>query len=344
MAMKKFSFKNKGSVIRTVKEPVIKKRKWTFDRITYWLIIIFLLFTVIRFSYNAINIIQGNGQIVFEKFVVNFTDDIRLNQILTKEGQKITKGDTLFSYYIENQKSKHELTLQKAEKEAKVAKDLIAIEKEIALKRATLKGVQIQLKGLKKLYETQVKMVLLEVDSHNELQSLKQQQEVLKSKQVILSEEIYSLNQLKSEYAQLSRDLLIHYSPQEQIYHYVAKTNGISNSMNFSDNEVCYRQQDVLTIHDPKKVQIRAYFGQHYAQYVQEGTMVDIEFPDGTKSKGKIVHSYLSTYALPSEFQKKYEPTERTILLDIEPINQKEAVIWRKFYLMDAKLTIKRFF
>ena len=63
-----------------------------------------------------------------------------------------------------------------------------------------------------------------------------------------------------------------------------------------------------------------------------------------TYSKGKIVHSYISTYALPSEFQKKYEPTERTILVDIEPINVNEAELWRKFYLMDVKLVIKRFF
>ncbi len=344
MAMKKFSFKNKGSVIRTVQEPVIKKRKWTFDRITYWIVILAIAFTALRFTYNALNIIQGNGQIVFQKFDINFTDDIRLDEVLTKEGQKVTLGDTLFSYYIENQKSKHELALQKAETQNKMEKDLVSIEKEIALKRASLKGLQIQLKGLNTLYHNQIKMVLLEVDSHSELQNIKQQHDVLKSKKIILSEEIKALEQLKAEYEQLSHDLLMQYTPQEQIYYYIAKVNGLSSSMNFSSSEVCYRQQNVLTIHDPEKVQIRAYFSQNYARHTKEDTMVEIQFSDGTHSKGKIVHSYLSTYALPSEFQKKYEPTERTILLDIEPIDQKEAVIWRKFYLMDAELIIKRFF
>ncbi|APD07887.1 hypothetical protein UJ101_02387 [Flavobacteriaceae bacterium UJ101] len=342
--MKSFSFKNKGSIIRTIEEPKVKKKVWTFDRITYWLVILIISFFISRFVYNTVNIIKGNGQIVFEKLAINFTDDIRLEELYIQEGEKINIGDTLFSYLIENNQSNHELNIQKAQIKSKLAKDLISIEKEIMMKKALLKGIQTQLKLTQNSYNKLIKMVLLEINSYEELQNIKSKQTLLKSKKTILQEEIIALKKLKNEYSKTSDDLITYYFPQKKFNYYIAKQIGISGTTNFSNGEVCYRQQEVLTIHNPKKVQIRAYFSQNYAQYVTEGTIVQIKFPNGTYSNGKIVHSYISTYALPSEFQKKYEPTERSILVDIEPINQNEATTWGKFYLMDVKLVIKRFF
>ncbi len=224
-----------------------------------------------------------------------------------------------------------------------MAKELLNLDREIAVKNAELKGFQKQLRSINKVYDNRMKMVILEVDSHSELQPLLHQQEIIKSKIAILREEISVLQELKQSCQLTGNELIAHHFPQKQLNHYTAKIAGLSGTMNFSNSEVCYRQQEVLTIHDPKKVQIRAYFGQNYAQYIKEGTVVEIQFPDGTYSSGKIVHSYISTYALPSEFQKKYEPTERTILVDIEPVDAIEAEIWKKFYLMDAQLIIKKF-
>ena len=113
--MKSFNFKNKGSIIRTIEEPSIKKKKWSFDRITYWLVILVIGFIAIKFTYNWINIIKGNGQIVFEKLAINFTDDIRLNEINIHEGETINVGDTLFSYLIENNQTDHDLQIQQAQ-------------------------------------------------------------------------------------------------------------------------------------------------------------------------------------------------------------------------------------
>ncbi len=341
--MKTFSFKNRGAVIKTIKEPKIKKRKWTFDRITYWLVILVIAFFAIRFAYNSINVIKGNGQIVFEKLSINFIEDIRIEEIQIREGQNITIGDTLFSYHIENNQSHNDLIIQQAQIKSKLSKELLNLDREISIKNAELKGFQKQLRSINKVYNNRMKMVILEVDSHSELQPLMHQKEIIKSKITILREEVSVLKELKKSYQLTGDELIAHHFPQKQLNHYTAKIAGLSGTMNFSNSEVCYRQQEVLTIHDPKKVQIRAYFGQNHAQHIKEGTIVEIQFPDGTYSSGKIVHSYISTYALPSEFQKKYEPTERTILVDIEPIDKIEAEIWKKFYLMDAQLIIKKF-
>ena len=105
---------------------------------------------------------------------------------------------------------------------------------------------------------------------------------------------------------------------------------------------MCYKQQEVLTIHNPEKTQIKAYFNQNAAKYITEGTIVQVNFPDGKKTKGRINHSYIATYALPSEFQKKYEPTERNLLVDIVPIDKNTEELWKNFYLMDVELVINK--
>jgi len=55
--------------------------------------------------------------------------------------------------------------------------------------------------------------------------------------------------------------------------------------------------------------------------------MVTIEFPDKTESLGIISKFFVSTYAVPSEFQKKYEPTERNIVAEIVPFNKQDDLV-----------------
>ena len=66
---------------------------------------------------------------------------------------------------------------------------------------------------------------------------------------------------------------------------------------------------------------------------------MNIEFPDGTESKGLIKRFYYATYQLPDEFQKRYEPTTRTIAADIYPVNDNEYEHWRAFYKMSVSVT-----
>ena len=68
-----------------------------------------------------------------------------------------------------------------------------------------------------------------------------------------------------------------------------------------------------------------------------------MSFPDGSVGKGYIKKYHISTKELPPEFQKKYEPTERTILTEIDPIDKTTAALWKKFYKMDVRVSLPRF-
>jgi len=42
---------------------------------------------------------------------------------------------------------------------------------------------------------------------------------------------------------------------------------------------------------------------------------------------------------MPEEFQKKYEPTTRTVAADLYPLNNEEAKKWKAYYKMSVKIT-----
>ena len=66
-----------------------------------------------------------------------------------------------------------------------------------------------------------------------------------------------------------------------------------------------------------QKPYIKAFFEQKDLLSLEKGRPVEIEFPDGIKVSGKISRLYSATLAQPPEFQKKYEPTHRNVVVDV---------------------------
>ncbi|MEM8909410.1 MAG: hypothetical protein AAGD05_16305, partial [Bacteroidota bacterium] len=126
-------------------------------------------------------------------------------------------------------------------------------------------------------------------------------------------------------------------------YYYVTPTQGEIGQINNSTNEVCYKSKDVMVIHQLENLKIKAYFNQKLYQEIRLGEEVTIEFPDGTSSRGVIDNFYVSTYELPPEFQKKYEPVERSIVVDVIPLDLQEAELWIGYYKMAVTVVKKKY-
>lgn len=342
--MKPFQFRNKTSQIRIVQEPKLKKKKWSFDRLTYFGVIIAIALVALNFTYKSINVINGNGQIVFNKLTVNFTDDIRLKEIMIQEGDTIEKGDTLFVYEIEdNIDNNINLSLQRAETQSQFNGKALEIQRDILAKEAELKGLKLLLKQQRMIYDEKVKMVLLEIESSSVLDNLKLEQQKLLSRIEILEIEIAQLKKIKGGFRSIGNQLAAAYEPQNEIEYFRAPVSGKSGQVKFANDEVCYREQEVLAIHDQEQVEIQAFFKPKFKEHLKEGQVIKVKFPDGTTSKGKIKQSLVATYAVPSEFQKKYESTERNIVVSIVPFDESAESLWKTYYLMEVELTIFRF-
>ena len=129
---------------------------------------------------------------------------------------------------------------------------------------------------------------------------------------------------------------------RNSIYYYASPVSGEIGQINNSPNEVCYKAKDVMVIHQLENLKIKAYFHQSLYQEIRLGEEVEIEFPDGTIGRGVINNFYVSTYELPAEFQKRYEPVERRIVVDVLPLNLQEAARWIGYYKMAVTIVKKK--
>ena len=61
------------------------------------------------------------------------------------------------------------------------------------------------------------------------------------------------------------------------------------------------KSEEIVSMHQAHPAFIKAYFEQEDLRYFKVGDEFDIEFPDGTKSKGFLKRFYIATYTLPEE-------------------------------------------
>jgi hypothetical protein len=121
---------------------------------------------------------------------------------------------------------------------------------------------------------------------------------------------------------------------------YISPIKGVVGQILKNSEESCYKTENVMTIHNVEKVFIKAYFNLKDLAHIKKGSIVLVEFPDKTISEGIINKLYISTYKAPTEFQKKYEPTERNILTEIIPLDEEQVSEWGKFYKLNLKVKI----
>jgi hypothetical protein len=124
---------------------------------------------------------------------------------------------------------------------------------------------------------------------------------------------------------------------------FIAPVGGIVNRLFKSEYETALRTDDILSIQRRDKIFIKAFFEQKDIDDFREEDIVKVKFPDGTISKGVIKRLYLGTYDMPEEFQKKYEPAQRTVAADVYPLDSAQSNQWKFFHKMNAEITKFKF-
>lgn len=345
--MEQFSFKQGNATIRHLKEPEKPKRKkMNTDRILFILLLVTIGIYGSFKLYKGVAVIELDGMVTMDKLEVHFTDDIRLNSLLVEEGAEIQKGDTLFQYtnqYYENDAASYVNIISNRER---VDREILDLRRQLDEKRTEQKILQNRLKELRFELERIRSMVALAAltktkfdDQQYKIDRAEDDLDLVKQEIRYLIRHIDQLNRLKANYsvAASSGGSGI----QKQLY--IAPEDGVIGRINVRENEVCYKADQVMTIHQPQHLRIQAYFVQEELDKAEIGRIVNLEFPDGTKQKGIIDKFYVSTYELPPEFQKKYEPTQRSLLVDIIPLDVNDLEEWKQFYKMSVKVSIGRF-
>lgn len=347
--MEQFQFKPGNATIRHLKEIPKKKKKMNTDRVLFILLLVIIACYGLYKLYKNVALIQVDGMVTMDKMQVHFTNDIRILSLEVEEGAEIQAGDTLFKFknqYFEDDAANYVTYSSNIER---INRELLDLNRELSKKRTERSILQNRLKTSRFELEKIRELVVLAAYTRGKFESKQQLVHGIEDDLALVKEEIRYLGRHITQLDKLKREYRIrstggHGGMAQTSRYYVAPSDGIIGRINVTENEVCYKSNDVMTIHQSENIRIQAYFNQEVLDRIQIGEEVQVEFPDGTKQKGLINRFYISTYELPPEFQKKYEPTQRSILVDIIPMDEADLDGWKRFYKMSVKVSLGRFF
>lgn len=346
--MRNFSLIKKSSVIKTLKEPKKKKATFNWQRFFFALLLGSFLFYVGKRVYKGVALIIGNGQIELTKQAIQFTDDIRVLSLQVSEGDSVVVGDTLFLYRHDASDEETTAMINVDDPIDWLVRDKLNTKKQIALKKIEHSRTQEQLDFKTQEIKHQKDMIILGVDNRERHLSAMEESVIdLKSAQGRIKKEILylrkHLNELRKQERNIRSTEIRKIKHINAILAYTAPISGVIGQININKNEVCYEKQDVMTIHQISEISIKAFFNTDEVSNLSRGDRVVIHFPDGSQSTGQIKNFYISTYTVPVEFQKKYEPVERNVVVEIIPIVDEEINQWLKFYKMNVEVVKHRF-
>lgn len=356
--MKSIDFKRKGSAIRVMSEES-KKIGYNWDRVIYIVFLTLLFLFIGYWAINKIFYIKADGQVLFENVSIRLTDDCRILAYQKEEGDTVCVGDSLFTYTLDkdnlwgNFSLNGGITATSYDNEWDwIEKEKYALSKKMALNNIDITESQALIKSYQNEIQRLQNEVVLDVLPKNRLEYV--QNEILRLNTAV--EKLHSENnQLGGLIRQLNGMMRkpgvkstksgsisgggVGEDDENRPRVFYSPIDGSITRIYTRQYEVALKSEQIMAIHKNTPMYIKGFFEQSDLNYFKEGDMLNIEFPDGTESKGVIKRFYNATYPLPDEFQKRYEPTTRSIAADIYPVNEGEYEHWRAFYKMGVTIT-----
>lgn len=358
--MKNINFQRGASMIRTWEQDQKSKVPFNWDRFIYIIILIVALFFFLKFLFFKIFYIEADGQVLFEKVNIMNTDDCRILEFHVAEGDIVKKGDSLFTFFEDEDAFNNYAGNGGSSASVTAGNNNDWVEREIYTLSKQIAGNEIRLREAKEMLTLQESKlektrneVILEIIPRNHLDQLEESIESLKfdiektASDIKMSREFLGrLYGMKKNTTPANISVVnggaggsddqgkkVFYSP----------LNGTVTKIDFQPFEVALKSQVILSIHQPQNIFIKGFFEQSDLDKLREGDLVLLTFPNGTDSRGYIRRFYFATNTLPEEFQKKYEPTTRSLVADIYPIDTTELEKWKAFYKMSVQITKYRY-
>jgi len=301
---------------------------------------------------------KGDGQIIFDKLYIQHTRDIRVINLLVKEGDQVKKQQALFTY-VEDYGERFSTRFGSSayyyspETEREIARAI----QSISLKEIEIKGCKETLDRLKTDYESLKRQAILDTQIPGRLKSL---QENIRNSETAIGKNDEELKVLKDYLNRLkginsTASLRNRQAEQDAqtaeaagaaiaggVKKFISMEDGVITRISPNNYEVVQKGDTIIEIYKPSEITIKAFFEQKYINSLRNGGEVALQFPDGTRGKGVVKRYYLATQPLPPEFQKRYEPVDRNVVVDIEPPTKEDASKWKSFYKLSVKVFVNR--
>lgn len=360
--MKSLNFNRKASMLRNMEEEKVSSKNKNWDKIVYYVVLGLISFFIFRYFINRVFYVHAEGQVLFNSIKVRVPDDITIHYFKVKEGDTVLYGDTLFAYTVaRDEQSRGAFAFQIKDdnndnSSSWQQREVYQLNKNIRLNRLRI-GENINLIAW---YQSEIQklqnQVILEVSTKNKLESYESQLEKLTIENKKYNSEIYIFRNMITELGGKSEESIedsfdapstpysgggAGYMSMKRLY--VSPMSGVITRIYKSPNEVSLKSEEIMNVHQQESIYIKAFFSPEDLESINQGGEVSLIFPDGTVSHGIIKRTYTATYRLPTEFQKKYESTTRSIAVDIYPTDDEELSEWKKFYKIPVQIRKNRF-
>jgi multidrug resistance efflux pump len=340
---------------RSSDEMLPDKRMKNWGKYMYFfflgLILIFAGYYLVNNSIYA----EGNGQIIFEKLYIQHTRDIRVINLLVKDGDQVKKQEALFTYdedYGERFSGRYGASVYyySPETEREIARSI----QSISLKEIEIKGHKENLERLKTDYQYLKKQAILDAQIPGSLKAL---HENIRNSEATIGknyEELKIFRDYLNRIKGINSTASLRNRQAEQAAEggvadiagggkkFISMEDGIIARIYPSNYEVVKKGDTIIEIYKPSEITINAFFEQKYINYLRNGVEVMLQFPDGTRGKGVVKSYYLATRPQPPEFQKRYDTVNRNIVVDIVPPTREDANKWKAFYKLSVKVFVNR--
>jgi hypothetical protein len=320
--------------------------------------------------------VHAYGHVIIESTKIRLTDDARVGEIRVHEGDSVLVGDTLFTYSLDLDQdisgpgaSGAALTIggyNRSSTDYWWLKEIYNIKKTIAINNTKINEDADLIKNFEGELKRMTNEVILDVLPKQRLDYL--QTEILKLKAESLkltseNNELYGLmktlkpfenpgntssmkniklsNSTKKSLDKnyITNNLLFSGELLSDLHYFKAPMDGIVTRVFIHPTETALKTEDIMTLHKDHPAYIKAYFDQEDLSNFKVGDVFKVTFPDGSTSLGMLKRFYIATYILPEEFQKKYEPTTRSVAADIYAIDETELTKWKAFYKMGVDVS-----
>lgn len=332
--------------IENISEDTSNKRRW--DRWVYIGIIVFLLFSFLRWLIAPWVFYSAQGNLLQQQYDVQFAYDLQILEYKVQEDQNIVQGDTLFLYQRfgsgENISTFTQDSIKLALKQDGETTNLIALQGQIEKRKLFSKALQKRLEFWKEEKVQKEKLVYLNVINPNELATIDRTIDDI-TYQITTTNTEYQvlLNQKAQLEEQLNFNRTLGYQGvgiTHQTAAFVSPVAGRIDRLRIPTKQICYKQEKVTSIIHPDYF-VRAYIDMSDLSYFKLEDEVVVVLPYDHKNLAGKVNKIYAVSELKDEvvYDNTINKNKYGVVIEVVPTNTEG---WDKLTVSNIPVKVRK--
>lgn len=311
-----------------------KPKQINWDRIVYFVLLILILGFLSYYLFLNTFYVSGEGLVVSETVKVRAPSDIEVREQLISRNSVVEKGEPLFRYTPINWTDRKMDEIDKLQENLSDKQEEIEdLQDDITLKRQSIEEIQDRIDYLEKERENFQEKVRLNAATSYELDevenSLFSARSNLRQAQTELNVLRNNLNRHIQVRASFETDIQQIRSGESEVQTYYSPVSGRVLDIFTSENQQAFRSDQIVSIKPTQAdVYIFSVFDREDAEYIQPGTVMNIEFDNGEESEGVIRSSYDARENLIDHFEQTGSLTTEYFVVEVVPLNAETRTQW----------------